>query len=57
MARDALKTLFHPFESGVVPLPEKGAGLLYLGAEPGFRLPEGFDAILCLVQGFRPHGE
>ena len=55
MARDALKTLFHPFESGVVALPEKGASLLFFGAEPGFRLPEGFDATLCPVQGFRPH--
>ena len=29
--------------------------MLFLGAEPGFRLPEGFGAELHLVQGFRPH--
>ncbi|TIP83731.1 MAG: class I SAM-dependent methyltransferase, partial [Mesorhizobium sp.] len=28
--------------------------VLFLGAEPGFRLPAGFDAALHLVQGFRP---
>lgn len=29
--------------------------MLFLGAEPGFRLPEGFGAELFLAQGFRPH--
>jgi 16S rRNA (guanine1207-N2)-methyltransferase len=54
MVRDALKTLLHPFESGILPAPGAGARLLFLGAEPGFRLPEGFDCELSLVQGFRP---
>lgn len=54
MVRDALKTLMHPFESGVLPAPDAGARVLFLGAEPGLRLPEGFDCELSLVQGFRP---
>ena len=36
-------------------MPRKGERVLFLGAEPGFRLPEGFEAALHLVQGFRPH--
>lgn len=55
MAAEPLKTLFHPFEAEALPLPQKGGRVLFLGAEPGFRLPEGFDAELHLVQGFRPH--
>jgi 16S rRNA (guanine1207-N2)-methyltransferase len=52
--RDALKTLFHPFESGAVDAPLAGR-FLFLGAEPGFRLPEGFGAAVHAAQGFRPH--
>ena len=55
MAADPLKTLFYPFEAGALPLPRKDARVLFLGAEPGFRLPAGFEAPLHLVQGFRPH--
>lgn len=55
MAAEPLKTLFHPFEAEALPLPRKDARVLFLGAEPGFRLPHGFDATLHLVQGFRPH--
>src|ERR671920_402528 len=55
MSAAPLKTLFHPFEAEAVSLPRKGERVLFLGAEPGFRLPEGFDAALHLVQGFRPH--
>ncbi|AZO41177.1 class I SAM-dependent methyltransferase [Mesorhizobium sp. M7D.F.Ca.US.005.01.1.1] len=54
MSAEPLKTLFHPFEAEAVPLPGKGERALFLGAEPGFRLPEGFEAALHLVQGFRP---
>lgn len=50
-----LATLFHPFETGDVDAPGKGSRALFLGAEPGLRLPEGFSAELGLVQGFRPH--
>ena len=55
MSAEPLKTLFHPFEAEALPLPRKGERVLFLGAEPGFRLPEGFEAALHLVQGFRPH--
>ncbi|MER8481043.1 class I SAM-dependent methyltransferase [Mesorhizobium sp. M1322] len=55
MSAEPLKTLFHPFEAEAVTLPHKGERVLFLGAEPGFHLPEGFDAALHLVQGFRPH--
>jgi 16S rRNA (guanine1207-N2)-methyltransferase len=53
MTHDALKTLFHPFESGDIAVPGEGERVLFLGAEPGFRLVEGFKAPLALVQGFR----
>ncbi|RAZ82839.1 methyltransferase [Mesorhizobium hawassense] len=55
MAAEPLKTLFYPFEAEALPLPRQDARVLFLGAEPGFRLPSGFDAALHLVQGFRPH--
>lgn len=55
MASDSLKTLFHPFETGALDAPAAGSHALFLGAEPGFRLPEGFEAELHCVQGFRPH--
>ncbi|WP_353643387.1 class I SAM-dependent methyltransferase [Mesorhizobium sp. WSM2239] len=54
MPHDALKTLFHPFEAESLAAPGEDQRVLFLGAEPGFRLPEGFDADLSLVQGFRP---
>lgn len=55
MPAEALKTLFHPFEAEAVALPRTGERVLFLGAEPGFRLPDGFEAELHLVQGFRPY--
>lgn len=55
MPAEALKTLFHPFETEAVALPRTGERVLFLGAEPGFRRPDGFEAELHVVQGFRPH--
>jgi 16S rRNA (guanine1207-N2)-methyltransferase len=55
MVAEPLKTLFYPFEAEALPLPQKDARVLFLGAEPGFRLPDGFEAALHLVQGFRPY--
>ena len=52
MSAEALKTLFHPFQTGDLAPP--AGRVLFLGAEPGFRLPEDFTADLSLVQGFRP---
>ncbi|MBB3612955.1 class I SAM-dependent methyltransferase [Rhizobium sp. BK602] len=54
MSRDALKTLFHPFASGTVTPPGEGERILFLGAEAGFSLPQGFAGDLAAVQGFRP---
>lgn len=49
-----LKTLLHPFEAGMLPMPEAGARALVFGAPAGLRLPQGFDAELLAVNGFRP---
>lgn len=54
MKTGPLATLFHPFETDTLPAPGAGTSALFLGAEPGFRLPDGFDASLLAVQGFRP---
>jgi 16S rRNA (guanine1207-N2)-methyltransferase len=54
MSAEALKTLFHPFDAGELPMPGKGARVVFLGAEPGFRLPGGWAASIHAVQGFRP---
>ena len=54
MSRAALKTLFHPFESGMLPLPAATSRVLLLGAQPGFRTLAGFDCLWSPVQGFRP---
>jgi 16S rRNA (guanine1207-N2)-methyltransferase len=52
MTDDALRTLFHPFEAGLLEPPGRRA--LFLGARAGFRLPRSMDLDLLAVQGFRP---
>jgi 16S rRNA (guanine1207-N2)-methyltransferase len=52
--RDAVKTLFHPFETQVLTPPAEGERVLFLGAEAGYALPEGFGAEMEAVQAFRP---
>ncbi|MFC5385102.1 class I SAM-dependent methyltransferase [Aquamicrobium segne] len=54
MMSDSLKTLFYPFETGALDVPGAASSVLFLGAVPGFRLPQGFGADLHCVQGFRP---
>jgi 16S rRNA (guanine1207-N2)-methyltransferase len=54
MSRDAVKTLFHPFVSGMIEAPVQGERVLFLGAESGFILPDGFEADISAVQGLRP---
>jgi 16S rRNA (guanine1207-N2)-methyltransferase len=54
MPDDSLKTLFHPFETGELSSPADGARVLFLGAEPGIRVPAGWTAALHAVQPFRP---
>ena len=51
---DPTRTLFHPFEAGLVDMPGKAARVLFLNAAPGFRLPAGFEAEIAAVQDFRP---
>jgi 16S rRNA (guanine1207-N2)-methyltransferase len=54
MSSAAMKTLFHPFESGELSFPANGERVLFVGAEPGFRLPQGWAAQIDVVQPFRP---
>ncbi len=54
MTNETLKTLFHPFETEGIAPPAAGERVLFLGAEPGFRLPEGWGTEFQAVQGFRP---
>lgn len=53
MSRETLKTLFHPFASGVVAAPADDERFLFLGAEAGFAAPAEFAASLVPVQGHR----
>jgi 16S rRNA (guanine1207-N2)-methyltransferase len=52
--REAVKTLFHPFDTHVLTPPPAGERVLFLGAETGYALPEGFAAEIETVQAFRP---
>lgn len=54
MRDEGWKTLFHPFEAGHLALPQADSRVLFLGAEPGSRLPVGFLGRITIVQGFRP---
>jgi 16S rRNA (guanine1207-N2)-methyltransferase len=54
MSRDAVKTLFHPFAIGTLPAPAEGSRILFLAAESGPRLPEGFAAEITNIQPLRP---
>jgi 16S rRNA (guanine1207-N2)-methyltransferase len=54
MTRDAIKTLFHPFAADMLALPTQDDKILFLGAEVGPALPEGFEGTIDAVQGFRP---
>lgn len=50
----SLKTLFHPFEAGMLEGPGAEAKVLFINAAPGFALPEAFPPALTLQQDFRP---
>ncbi|MBP1851636.1 class I SAM-dependent methyltransferase [Rhizobium halophytocola] len=53
MARETLKTLFHPFAIGTLSMPSEGERYLFLAAEAGFVPPDGFAATIDTVQGNR----
>lgn len=55
MTNAALKTLFYPYQTGALQSPGADLQVLFLGAEPGFVLPEDWMAPIVTVQGFRPH--
>ena len=54
MQESSLKTLFHPFESGLLNVPEQGNRVLFFNAPASMQLPDGFAAELSLVQDSRP---
>ena len=51
---NSLQTLLYPFEAGTLPLPTAGMRGIFFNAQPALRRPDGFNAELLLVQGFRP---
>jgi 16S rRNA (guanine1207-N2)-methyltransferase len=51
---DFTKTLFHPFEAGLLDMPGSAARALFLNAAPGFVRPQGFEGKIASVQDFRP---
>ena len=54
MNEGSLKTLFHPFEAGMLDAPGLADSVLFLNAAPGFRLPDGFPASIAVQQDFKP---
>ena len=50
----SLKTLFHPFDAGMIEAPGLADRVLFLNAAPGFQLPEGFPASIVVQQDSRP---
>lgn len=54
MDRDFHKTLFYPFERGLLDLPAGGTSALIIGADRAAALPRGWAAQTTWVQGFRP---
>lgn len=53
-ANEAAKTLFYPFETGLLDASDHGASAIIYGARAGFRAPADFTAEIVAVQGFRP---
>lgn len=54
MGDDFTRTLFHPFATGMLDMPDARARALFLNAMPGFRPPPDFGAGVLPVQDFRP---
>lgn len=54
MSTDSIRTLFHPFERDLLAAPAPGTRTLFLGAQPGFLLPEGWSGDLVCVQPLKP---
>ncbi len=54
MASGALQTLFLPFEDEILPLPDKGATWLFLGAEADRHIATEWQGVLTCLQPFKP---
>lgn len=54
MANGALKTLFLPFEDGILPVPGAGSAWLFLGAEVESDIDPAWKDVLTALQPFRP---
>ncbi len=54
MANGALKTLFLPFEDGILPVPGAGSAWLFLGAEVERDIDPAWKDVLTALQPFRP---
>lgn len=54
MANGALETLFLPFEDEILPVPNKGAAWLFLGAEADRSIADEWKSILTCLQPFKP---
>lgn len=54
MANGALKTLFLPFEDGILPVPDAGSAWLFLGAEVERDIDPAWKDALTALQPFRP---
>ncbi|EJN05255.1 class I SAM-dependent methyltransferase [Phyllobacterium sp. YR531] len=54
MANGALQTLFLPFEDEILPVPNKGASWLFLGAETDRAIGDEWKSILTCLQPFKP---
>lgn len=54
MHDDPQKTLFHPFEAGLIDGPRENARVLVVDAPAGFRAPADWRAEITLVQDLRP---
>ena len=54
MNEGSLQTLFNPFETGLLDMPVVAARVLFINAERGFCLPDGFRPRLTLAQDLRP---
>ena len=54
MSNGALQTLFLPFEDEILPVPDKGASWLFLGAEADSGIADEWKTILTCLQPFKP---
>ncbi len=54
MDRDFHRTLFYPFENGLIDLPRENCRVLIIGARKSNAVPAGWPRDTSWVQGFRP---